>query len=132
MSPVTNLRGRWSLRVALAAAYMLVLQSIVGALALGIGPDASQVDAFGNPLCITSTDATDGGMGGADHSKLPNCCTFGCSLFSSALATPPESGTSVVRRADQSDGLARGYDLLPAVSARDHEPGSPRAPPLMA
>lgn len=117
----------WSLRVALVAACMLVLQTAFGALALGTSP--AELDAFGNPLCIAGVDHSDAGSKGSDHSKLTDCCTLGCSMFSPALAAPSGHGGVELRLPLGSVPLPDEYktSLAPAL---DHDPGSPRAPPL--
>ncbi|MEP9375045.1 hypothetical protein [Mesorhizobium sp. KR1-2] len=107
---------------------MLVLQTVVGALALGTGP--AELDAFGNPLCIASTDHSGAGPKGSDHSKLTDCCAFGCSMFASAFAAPSE-GTVEFRLPVVSVPLPGEYKTSFAP-VRDHDPGNPRAPPLTA
>jgi hypothetical protein len=125
MTLPTGKRNSW---VALAAACLLVLQSVVGALALGAGP--SRLDTFGNPLCIAGADQA-GGAHGTDQSKLPNCCTFGCSTFSVSLARPAEHGPLLDRAAIASERPSGEYRIAP-TRAHDHDPGNPRAPPPTA
>lgn len=119
----------WSLRVALVAACMLVLQTAFGALALGTSP--AELDAFGNPLCIASVDHSEADSKGSDHSKLTDCCTLGCSMFSSAFAAPSGQGAVGLRLPLVSVPLPEQYkaSFAPAL---DHDPGNPRAPPLTA
>ncbi|KAA0972194.1 hypothetical protein FPY71_03515 [Aureimonas fodinaquatilis] len=120
-----NVHRLW---VALVVAYMLVLQSVAGAWAHGVGPDSSRLDAFGNPLCITSTDQHTGSSD-QPHSNLPNCCTLGCGMFVQALAATGNSG---------SVQAFEPFPRLIAFPARseastpqpDYNPGSPRAPPF--
>lgn len=121
--------------VALAAAFVLVLQSFATAWAAGSMPAGGMLDAFGNPLCITSADQPTVDLDGpgpvGDHS-MPNCCTLGCSMGSSLLATPADdSGTWLSVRQD-----AAGADFLSVsailVALHDYDPGNPRAPPLTA
>jgi hypothetical protein len=120
--------GKKSSWVALAAACLLVLQSVVGAIALGAGP--GQLDTFGNPLCVTAADQA-GGSHAPGQSKLPNCCKFGFSTFSASLARPAEHGILLDRSAIASERLSGKYRIAPAP-ARDHDPGNPRAPPPTA
>lgn len=75
--------------LALVAAFMLVLHSVVPAFA-GQAPDILPFDAFGNPLCITGASHSDTRHGGGDHDKLPECCILGCGM-SSALPDAPTS-----------------------------------------
>jgi hypothetical protein len=108
---------------------MLVLQTVVGALAFEAAP--AQLDAFGNPLCITSFGHSDAGSKGSDHSKLTDCCALGCSMFSSAFAAPSGNGAVELRLPVFSVPLPDEYGIgfAPVL---DHDPGSPRAPPLTA
>ena len=71
--------------VAFVAAYMLVLQSALGALAFGGGPQAAQIDAFGNVIC-THSGAAELPAGGQQPQHLPDCCAFGC-VMSGATST---------------------------------------------
>jgi hypothetical protein len=117
--------------VALAAAFVLVLQAFATAWAAGVMPSGPMLDAFGNPLCITSTDQQtadhDGPAG--DHSKMPNCCTMGCSNASALLATPADdSGAWLPVRLDAAEADFRTSNAV-FVAFPDHDPGSPRAPP---
>lgn len=121
-------RKRWSIGTAIVAATMLVLQSIVGALAIGIGPDAGRLDAFGNPLCITSSDQSHPDSD-TSHSKLPECCTLGCSAQSQVLEGPSIQPSILLRypvACENSVGRPTAITHL----ARDYDPGNPRAPPL--
>lgn len=112
--------------VALVAALMLVLQTVAGALALGQG--TPPLDIFGNPLCITSSSGHTA-PAKSDHAGMTECCTLGCNMFSTALASPPEGAALAV------DLQSHAAVQLP-VSRRDlsappkHDPGNPRAPPL--
>ncbi|MEO9336143.1 hypothetical protein ABFT80_01730 [Mesorhizobium sp. SB112] len=111
--------------VALVAAYVLVLQSTFGALALGTAPGAMTLDVFGNPLCITSSDQQGSDI---DH-VMPNCCVLGCSMFAPVSSAPPETASL---RHEWTGSFAILLPLAASVIARspEHDPGSPRAPPL--
>lgn len=119
-------RKGWGFGVAFAAALMLVLQTATAALAIGQG--TPPLDIFGNPLCITtSTDHT--APAKSDHPSLAECCTLGCNMLSTALATPPDG--VVVPVALQPHGALRFIPArLDPSTAPEHDPGSPRAPPL--
>lgn len=116
----------WSLRVALAAALLLLFETVSGAFAGADFSTRGVLDAYGNPICTTHSghDESPG------HSGLPGCCTLACSMVAPALADASPAG-------DVSPGpgaiiawLSAGFapDVLPA--APDHDPGRPRAPPL--
>lgn len=117
-----QLRGSEGL-FALVAAILLVLQSLANAQALPMG--GSMLDAFGNPLCITSADGDDASGGlPADHV----CCPLGC-----AAATPlPEGPLAPVFVAivfEQATPAVAAEKLLPLPSHDEYDPGSPRGPP---
>lgn len=116
------------MRIALVAAYLLVLQSVIGAVAFAEGP--GQIDAFGNPLCASSTGHSDAGSHHSGHLKLPDCCTPGCSMFSVAVSPPSQQGIAHLR-------LVLVLNLPPTRDgtvpfARGYNPGNPRAPPPTA
>ncbi|MER9563762.1 MULTISPECIES: DUF2946 family protein [unclassified Mesorhizobium] len=116
--------------VAFAAAWLLVLQSMLGAFASGIEPNASQFDAFGNTIC-THDGATQLPAGDPHPQHMPACCMLGCNLVSAVYAPPPDAG-----------GPARSLSvetvafILAAFRHRDfaraRTPSNPRAPPATA
>ncbi|TIN30115.1 MAG: hypothetical protein E5Y31_09040 [Mesorhizobium sp.] len=116
--------------VALVAAYLLLLQSTLGAFAFGAGPNASQLDAFGNVIC-THEGATQLPGGNQPPSHLPACCVLGCSMVSAAFAPPPDAGLAL-----GSPSVETVAFLFPAAIhldfARERSPSNPRAPPLTA
>ncbi|ASP74249.1 hypothetical protein CDO28_22650 (plasmid) [Sinorhizobium meliloti] len=115
-----------SRRLALVAACMLVLQSVVHAFA-GQAPDILPFDAFGNPFCVTGASHSDTGHRGGDHDKLPECCILGCGM-SSALPAAPSGGTSLIGTPRSSGAVLPPYCEV-FIRRSDHEPGSARAPP---
>lgn len=116
--------------VALVAAYLLLLQSVLGAFAFGISPSAAQLDAFGNVIC---THDGAGQLPDSDQhpSHLPTCCMLGCSMLSSVHAPPPNAVLALANRSIEI--LA----FVPAASPhldfpRERSPSNPRAPPSAA
>jgi hypothetical protein len=111
-------------------AWLLVLQSVLGAFASGAGPAVSQLDAFGNVICTHDGAA---GFPGGDRQPAhpPACCVLGCSLASPALAAPPDAGPLLVRIDPETARI-----VFPVSGhrpwARGHSPSSPRAPPFAA
>lgn len=114
--------------VAFVAATILVVQAFLSAWAGAAMAAQPMFDAFGNPLCISDT-VRDSGAPGDDHGKLPSCCTLGCSAVSPLLAPP---GDVVAAGLALSVSIARApaARTVPIVAGLDHDPGSPRAPPL--
>ncbi|MFD2052220.1 DUF2946 family protein [Mesorhizobium calcicola] len=116
--------------VALVAACLLLLQSTLGAFAVGTGPNASQLDAFGNVIC-TREGATQLPGGSPQPSHLPACCVLGCSMFSTAFAPPSDAGLALGSLSFETVAF-----VLPAAIhldfARERSPSNPRAPPRTA
>lgn len=112
---------------ALVAAWMLVVQSIAGAMAQGAGP--VPLDAFGNVLCITSDRAGPGQGGLPHHDRSPDCCLAGCIFAAGAHALPAAAPGAPPRRAVAEISVPRLAAF--SLSTRpDPSPGTPRAPPL--
>ncbi|MER8437470.1 hypothetical protein NKH36_19790 [Mesorhizobium sp. M1312] len=114
---------------AFAAAYLLVLQSMLGAFAFGLSPNASQLDAFGNVICTQEGAAQL--PGGDPQQHMPACCMLGCGVASAAYAPPPAAGT-----VSGNFSIETVAFVLPAFRhldfARDRSPSNPRAPPVTA
>lgn len=112
---------------AFAAAYLLVLQSVLGAFAFGASANPAPLDAFGNVIC-THDGAADLPGGGPPQKHVPNCCLFGCGTISQALAGPPDA--SAVPGAIAFETIA--FITAPSehlAFRRDRSPANPRAPP---
>jgi hypothetical protein len=113
--------------IALAAAALFVLQSLFSSWAVA-GPAQPLLDAFGNPLCITSVDGHAPAPPG-DHSRPSDCCMLGCAGFSHALADAGDASSALVHPPVPL-ALAYGDERQFSVEPAEHNPGSPRAPPL--
>lgn len=125
--PVKATLKGWSKGLALVAAWLFLIQSLAGGFALAAGE--VPLDAFGNPLCITSGDHK--GVPSGDHGKMPGCCMLGCAASATMAGTPPDEASLVIAFQIEAAGQP-----LPApiamVQADDHDSGSPRAPPTIA
>jgi hypothetical protein len=126
---VTGLAQGFRIWLIVAAAAMLLANSLVASLASSRAAE-TVVDAFGNPLCITNSDSHAAAPAG-DHSKLPDCCTLGCTMGSSALAARHAIETAPVVWPQNPEIARRDEDPAP-LRAPDYDPGNPRAPPLTA
>lgn len=113
--------------VAFIAALVFVVQSSLAAWAGATAGTSPTLDVFGNPLCITSHDAS--GSTDGDHGKVPSCCTLGCTAVAPLLAEPEGIVLAVATPVDASAPLAP-EGIAPGLISLDHDPGSPRAPPL--
>lgn len=113
---------------ALVAAYLLVLQALLGGLSAGTHAGARvTVDAFGQIIC---RGASAGTVNPDDPSRNPSdCCTTGCQTSASAGLPPP-----ALRPLDTPFATTtRSQPLLRANVATTgfgHSPHNARAPPL--
>ncbi|MEO3385011.1 hypothetical protein [Mesorhizobium sp. CAU 1741] len=119
----------WSLGFALVAAYMLVLQAMLGAFAMGAASASPMLDVFGNPLCITSQDTAAQSDGDRDHGALPDCCGSACSMFA-PLTVEDRTPHSLPNPLPFALHVEFSSDATVVLSAPDHDPGNPRAPPV--
>lgn len=119
----------WNMGIALVAIYMLVLQGMLGAFAMGAASASPMLDAFGNPICITSDNSVADAPDPVRHTPLPDCCVSGCSMFAPvtadereprSLANPLSSSVTPLRAPDRVD--VHAFTL-------ERGPGSPRSPP---
>ena len=124
-----RLANRGSVAAFLAALIFVVQVSLA---AWGSAAMAGQpaLDAFGNPLCITTDDGK-GVLPPGEHGKVPSCCTLGCMAAATVLAGPDPVVTAFVAPPVSSLPVAHASDG-PGLDRLDHHPASPRAPPLQA
>jgi len=124
-----SLGGKTGRRMAtaLVAAYLLVLQALLGGLAAGTHAGAGvTVDAFGQVICRGASAGTNGPADPAHHT--PDCCTTGCQTsavtglppVALALGTPIETASYLASR-PRADSAPRGLE---------HRPHNARAPPI--
>lgn len=115
--------------VAYMAAFVLILQSLffVAASASVDLNATNMLDAFGNPLCITSVPS-DNDDDTPSHSHFPSCCTFACIGFA-PLVPIPENISVIFLSLNLN---TRPTIVWKATFFSQHlirEPGRPRAPP---
>lgn len=123
--PATALRRA---AMALAVAYLLVLQAILGGMAGGAHAAAGiALDPFGQVICANGASGPASPADPAHHA--PDCCTTGCQT-SAGAALPPPSAAGPARTL----APVRARATLPpaSVPARHAErtPRHTRAPPL--
>lgn len=124
-------RQGWSSWVALFAAYALVLQALLGALAIGASA-SPQFDAFGNVICTShGAETLPGGGAPSKRNHLPDCCLVGCSMFSPIVMPAPDTASMLAPAVREADAIVQTRAEHP-VSGREGSPGNPRAPPLTA
>jgi hypothetical protein len=112
---------------ALLIACLLVLQFSFGAFAAGANSAPPQLDAFGNPLCLSGT--ADGG-GKVDHGSATHGCAFHC-LFASLTPGAPPANMAVVLPRPASSALLPLPEHLAAAPVATAAYAS-RAPPIPA
>jgi hypothetical protein len=121
-------RGTGSIAVALVAAWLLVLQSVLGALAIGNGPQPAQLDAFGNVICAHD-GAAELPAGDPHQQPISPCCSLGC-LLSGAAFSPPPTAFALARDVSFEAVAFAVPFAAPALFPREHAAANPRAPPL--
>lgn len=119
-------RTKWS-AIAFLAALVFVVQTSLSLWAGAVAAATPMLDAFGNPLCITSMDG-DGAAPAGGHGAPTNCCTLGCSTAGLALAEPDLEAVPAFEP-EVSPVEPRVAFLPSTVRSLDHDPASPRAPP---
>lgn len=114
--------------VAFVAALLLIVQMVAGAFVLGGANAAPMVDAFGNPLCITSETTGGASDDGQRHAGLPDCCSTLCGMV--APTTPDDRTPRFLANPLTSVSVEHfGEDDHFGIATPDHDPGNPRAPP---
>ena len=114
---------------ALAAALVLVLQSVFGAAAMGA--DTAPRDTFGNVICIGGMDGPNQGHQ-PDGGHMPDCCMLGCSISAQLLANASEDAERLFPPREFAAIATRPLPATPALDDLGRQPGNPRAPPFPA
>lgn len=123
-------RGRkTSCRVAIAAACVLILQSIGSAFAIGSAGPHPQLDAFGNSICVTSDGGIHSGGSDGENSQRPECCTISCNMSVQPTGVPTDSGWIFFEPHVSVSTGTRPWLYRPARLSADGAV-HPRAPPL--
>lgn len=117
--------------VAVAAAYLLVVQALFAALAAGSYANALSLD---RTLALTHCAPSGDAQAGGDQEKSQkhagmSCCTAGCPMLAGGDPAQPEFELLIQRPADQVAFVSR-LDR-PVGFLADHSPGNPRAPPAL-
>lgn len=113
--------------LALGLAIALLLQTLGTAHATALGGKPVLLDAFGNPLCITSGEH---GSAGDDtrHGTLTDCCALACTVAAQTNGAPPD--VVALRLPDQRLIAALFNPTFQGIfPAPLRSPGNPRAPP---
>lgn len=116
--------------MALVAAVALFLQALFGVYANATVIGAGQLDAFGNPLCVSMPDEN-GATGKHDPAAMPACCSLACQAGATLLPLEPSGEALPAHEAWIAISLPLPRPLALARHAV-HRPGNPRAPPLSA
>lgn len=114
------------------ASYILVLQALIGAFALGAAVASPMLDVFGNPLCITSSDSTKSWPDNTRHSAVPNCCTIACNMFAPVTVDGRTPSSLVNQLPFAAEKPTPAFDSVEHILSPERNPGSPRSPPLIA
>lgn len=122
-------RRRW---VALAAAYLLVLQAVLTGMVSGAhAANAALAQSLGMTLC--SPLASQSGASGQDAGQpdLTDHCRTVCALASNSLIPISGDHAPIVYRDVDRVAFARQFDL-PQGYVGGRSPANPRAPPSRA
>jgi hypothetical protein len=114
--------------IALAAAYMLVLEVILsglmaGAAAGSVWSAVPSICSFGG-----ATTVPDGSGQQSDHAHLPPCCVLGCDMFSPSTA-PPVGVASLPAPRPSVRAAIRPFARDRIALRREQTLHSPRGPP---
>lgn len=121
-------RSIWGSGAAVFAAYMLVVQAMLGAFAMGAANATPGLDIFGNPLCLTSMDGA--GEHESPKSAVPECCSAGCSMFAPITPSDPTEH-ALDNPLDGPLAFALPLEWLSPDQGHEYRPGRPRAPPIV-
>jgi len=127
---VVRRRNGWGL--AFIAACLFVLQSVAGAFAFSSMPAFSQLDAFGNALCISADHASNGNHDGnhdGGHGKAADCCLLGCCVSSQVLAATAQPGDDLNHQV--ASAVHTFWSAAEPLPTGEHRLGYPRAPPRL-
>lgn len=121
----TRQHRRLKVMSTLAVTYLFIAQLLLGSrLPAQSAAEASGLDRFGNPRCLTHRDQSpDHG----DSQKLPECCTQACSALSPAL---PFHATTGFLFNSLADSEVLGFERqAETVERPETYSGFPRGPP---
>lgn len=110
--------------VVFVAALVLFVQAFLTGWAVAAQP---MRDAFGNVLCVAGS--VDNDNPAANHAKAMDCCLAGGCFATAAIAAPQEDGAIIAWRGPALHVPTKD-DRAVNLPQPDHDPGSPRGPPL--
>lgn len=117
---------RW---VALAAAYLVVLQAIFAGLASGANAASFSLDrSLAMTLCAGGDQPMSQSDGAAATHELMTCCMLGCAFSGAGAPAAPASFLPVVHRPADLVAFQQRLDL-PSGFVAGRSPANPRAPP---
>ncbi|CAN7641470.1 hypothetical protein [Bosea sp. LjRoot237] len=117
---------RW---VALAAAYLVVLQAIFAGLTSGANAASFSLDrSLAMTLCAGGDMPIGQSDGTAAAHELMSCCMLGCAFSGAGAPAAPASFLLVVHRAVDLVAFQQRLDL-PSGFIAGRSPANPRAPP---
>jgi len=119
-------RNAW---VAIVAAYILLLQAVLGSPMLGAAADPLRVGAFG-VICSTTGAGAEADQPGLPQHHLPDCCLNGCLMSGMAALPGAETAPFVAPSRLESSAIPPAADV--ALSFRRDHTANPRAPPMSA
>jgi hypothetical protein len=130
---ITSRRQCWSSWVAIAAAYLLVVQTLVTGIVLGLQAGAIQAGVDGHVICssVGAPSAPDGSGQPADPSEHQTCCILGCRMLG-PIALPLPAYSISVGMPVAAATLARSQPGDRIGADLERSPRKTRAPPRAA
>lgn len=125
----SRVSSRW---VAIAAAYLLVLQAVFAGMASGAHASGMSLDrTLAMTLCAPGEAPSGGGSGnGTAQHEQTTCCVLACAFPGSGEPPVAAGFTPVIHRAVDLVAFARRLDA-PDGYVAGRSPANPRAPPFV-
>lgn len=110
--------------ITIFAVILLLMWQMLAIQSVRAGDNSSHLDAFGNPLCISTTDKKKAPV---EHKTLPICCVSGSQMV--AGITPVEPETARLHQRLVLPGVETKQEQTVQPPPRDQQKYGPRAPP---
>ncbi len=115
---------------ALAAAYLLVIQTLILGFAQTTHASVVQRDFLGNVICSSELNKAGQDEPGqpSNHLHRQNCCVLGCKMFGPSVAPPPTIISFVQFRSAEANAEVNLSDKY-FIICKQRTPRNTRAPP---
>jgi hypothetical protein len=125
---VSMAREEWRRAVAVATAYLLVLQAVLTGLVLGAHADPAHRGALAAIICSAAGADSNHSGPPLDNPDRITCCVLGCGMSGPGL-TPPPAG-AVIAPLPPAEAVAVSWTpRTPVDRGAERTPRNTRAPP---